>query len=209
MLDEQIIPVVSDGATGADAVVAYAWNPNGNVIKNGSGTLTAQGDLYKGGVKQTSGVTYLWYKLIGGVWTALTSAFTGYNTATLTIPASEITGTTSYKVRMTYSGQNYEDVVTVVDQTDPIQAVLVSAEGTIFKNGEGTKNVTAKLYQNAAEIDSAGTAYDYKWFWRNEAGAVDANFGGTGINFKTGKTIQLTSDKVVNIGNLVLEVWSK
>lgn len=212
MLDEQVIPVVKDGATGAAgaaAVTAYVWTPNGSTIKNGSGTLTAQADLYVGSTKQTSGVTYLWYKFVSGVWTALTSAYTGYNTATLTITADKIESASSFKCVMTYASKTYEDVVTVADQTDPIQAVPISAEGTVFKNGVGTKNVTGKLYQSGAEIDVAGTIYDYKWFMRDEAGAIDPNFGGVGINSMTGKTIVVDSAKVTNIGNLVLEVWTK
>lgn len=201
------------GADGQNSVMAYVWTPNGNIIKNSVGTLTAQCDVYNGTTKVTSGVTYKWYKLVSGSWTQLTSTTnygtTGYTTATLTIPASAIESTSSFKCVATYGGKNYEDVATVVDQTDPIQAVLIAAEGTVFKNGVGTKNVTAKLYQAGSEVDSGGTTYDYKWYMRNAAGTVDPDFGGTGINFKTGKTISVPASQVTNIGNLVIEVWTK
>ncbi|UUV46977.1 hypothetical protein [Bacillus phage vB_BanS-Thrax5] len=64
LLDEQIIPVVSDGSNGADgndAVTAVVWTPDGNVLRNSNGTLTAKADLYKGAGIVSSGLSYKWY----------------------------------------------------------------------------------------------------------------------------------------------------
>ena len=48
MLDEQIIPIVRDGATGIDSVYLNIWTPNGDTIRNGNANLDIQADLYKG-----------------------------------------------------------------------------------------------------------------------------------------------------------------
>lgn len=53
--------------------------------------------------KPTSGVTYLWQKLVSGEWTNLTSDYTGYNTATLTTVSSTDAGIT-FRCAITYSG---------------------------------------------------------------------------------------------------------
>lgn len=198
------------GADGKNSVITYCWTPNGSVIKNGSGTLTAQCDVYDGTTKITSGVTYQWYKLVSGTWTKLDSTTnfgtTGYTTSTLTIPAGAIDSASSFKCVATYNSKTYEDVVSVADQTDPIQVVPIALEGNMFKNGEGTKNVTAKLYRNGAEIDSGGTLYTYKWYKRDKDGAIDPNFGGTGVNYKTGKTITFTSSEIYQIASLICEI---
>lgn len=63
LLDEQTIPVVADGSNGADgvdAVTAVVWTPDGNVLRNSTGTLTAKADLYKG-TGTVAGTNYKWY----------------------------------------------------------------------------------------------------------------------------------------------------
>jgi len=64
LLDEQQINVVSDGSNGTDgvdSVTAVVWTPDGNVLRNSTGTLTAKADLYKGTGAVSSGLSYKWY----------------------------------------------------------------------------------------------------------------------------------------------------
>jgi hypothetical protein len=219
LLDEQIIPVVSDGATGAagaDAITAVVWTPDGNVVRNQSGSLKAQCDLYKGGTKQTSGVTYQWFvqdpnqttDVGGGVgWKKLDSAYnlgtSGYTTSTLTIPASAIPSVESFKCVATYNSTGYSDVCTVSDVSDPIQVVITGT--SVFKNGQGSTTLTAKLYQAGVEIDSAGNSgYTYTWSLYDYNNTKSTTFGGTGT--KTGKTITVDANDVNVRGNIVCEV---
>ncbi len=63
--------------------------------------------------KPTSGVTYLWQKLVTGTWTNLTSSYTGYNTATLTTVSGADAGV-SFRCAITYSGATvYTNAVTM------------------------------------------------------------------------------------------------
>lgn len=167
LLDQFVIPIITDGA---NSVYAVCWTPNGNTIRNKSGNVTAECDIYSGGVIQATGVTYQWAQLITGTWTNLTSAVTGYNGQTLTITPSLVTGTSSFKCTATYGGQSYYDVVTISDLTDPIVVTITSDTGTVFKNGVGTKNVTAHVYQNGTEIDTLGNAYAYYWSLTDQSG---------------------------------------
>lgn len=220
-LDEQTIPVVSDGTDGTNgtngqnSIVAYVWTPEGNVVKNGGGTVKAQCDVYNGTAQVTSGVTYQWYRYKAGLadqgagigWEKLTSTVnygcTNYTTATMTIPASAVESMTSFICVATYNSKTYKDVATIIDQSDPIQLVIFSPEGTVFKNGQGEKNPVAKVFQGGVEIDVSGTIYDYKWSLRKADGTVDATFA------MIGKTIKVTPDKVDNIGNLICDLWTK
>ena len=213
------------GAAGQDAVFVTAWAPDGNLFKNNSaGTLTAQSDVYKGSTLQTTGVTYEWFvqdskaadEGAGAGWKKITTTnqaslgVTGaVNASKLTITADAVLNVTSFKSKATFSSKAYYDTVTFIDQTDPIQVTVISSNGEIFKNGQITTKLTAKLFQNAAEIDEAGTAYVYKWYRRDKDGNQDANFGGTGIAFKTGKSIDVTNAMVTQRATFVVEIESK
>jgi hypothetical protein len=41
--------------------------------------------------------------------------------------------------------------------------VIVSSRGGYFRNGNGTTNLTAKLFRAGVEIDVNGTEYEYEW----------------------------------------------
>lgn len=191
---------------GGGVTIASVTTPSGNVFKNNAGTnLTAQCDLLRATGIDSSGNAYLWYKLVSGTWTALTSAYTGYNTATLTIKSTDVDGLAMFKCTVTDNdatsptqGQTFSDTCTIIDTTDPIQVVVASSNGDVLKNGAGSTTLTAKLYQAGAEIDSAGTGYTYTWSKVDKDGVADANFGGVGVATKTGKTLTV-GDADVNI----------
>ncbi|AYP68263.1 tail protein [Bacillus phage vB_BcoS-136] len=218
LLDEAIIPIVSDGNRGADgadgvnAVVGVVTTPNGNVIKNDNGTLTAYMTVYNGSAEQTSGVTYQWYAKDpsvstnqgGGIgWRKLDSAntnggTTGWTTRTLTIPSTAIASLESYKCIAQYGGRAYEDTCTVMDVTDPIQITIIGT--SIFKNGEGSNSYTARLFREGVEIDSDGTGYVYTWSLYLSNGNKSGTFS------KTGKSITVASSDFVARANLVCEI---
>lgn len=50
------------------------------------------------------------------------------------------------------------DVATFIDNSDPIQIVITSTGGDVFKNGQGSTVLTAVCYQAGAEIDSEGNS---------------------------------------------------
>jgi hypothetical protein len=226
LLDTEIIPIVSDGATGAtgsagqDAVVAVVWTPDGNTLRNSSGTLTAQCDVYKGSSLLTSGVTFKWYLQDGTAttasggdadggngWRLLNATFnagvTGYATSKITIPAGAIQSVTSFKCVATYSAKTYSDVCTIVDVTDPI-VVSVIGSGT-FKNGQGTSTFSAKLYQQGNEIDTDGSKYTYVW------SIYDSTNVKTTPKYSTtsGKTVTIDARDIQGRASLICEVSPK
>jgi len=204
---------VSSGSGIADAV---AMCPNGNVFKNGSiASLIATCDLWRGSIVDTSSVSYQWYVMDGSVatsqgggigWKRLVNAenlYAGVTTRQLTVYASSVLSVAVYKcvVKDTDStsnsyNQEFYDTVTFTDLSDPVQAIIVSTGGDTFKNGNGSTQLTCRLFQAGVEIDSSGTMYTYKWYKYNKSSTLITDFGGTGINFKTGKSLSVGSSDV-------------
>ena len=94
------------------------------------------------------------------------------------------------------TGTVVSGIVTLLDYTDPLTCTVDSTAGSIFKNGSGTTTLTCRVFQSGAEIDTAGTTYIYKWSQRDQNGVLNANFGGTGIQYKTGKTISVVASDI-------------
>mgnify|MGYP001006317595 CR=1 FL=1 len=215
LLDEEIIRVVTDGSDGVNSVVATVWTPDGNTIKNSSGTLTAQIDVFSGASKVTPSA-FKWYIQDpsatttsggdtdgGNGWRLLNATYnagvTGYTTAKITIPSSAISSVESFMCVATYSGNKYRDVCTVIDTQDPI-AVVITGLNT-FKNGQGSSEFTARLYRNGAEIDSGGTEFAYTWSLYNSDNTLNTAFGSP-----TGKKITVNATSVDVRANLICEV---
>ncbi len=197
---------VVNGGGIADAV---AYCPDGNIFKNGSvDSLTAECYLWRGSVIDTTLVTYQWYQQDstvvtdqgGGIgWKKLintASVITGVTTNVITVFDAAVVNYAVFKCIIkdtdsasnTYN-QNFVDTVSMVDQSDTIQITVTSTGGDVFKNGVGSTILTAKVYQAGAEIDSSGTKYTYKWYKYDKNATLVTNWGGTGINYKTGKTL--------------------
>lgn len=203
---------VVNGGGIADAV---AWCPDGNIFKNGAvNTLKAAVDLWRGSVTDGTLVTYQWYVQdpaitsasgalydagAGAGWRKLSdvaNSVTGTATREMTVYDSFVANYAVFKVQVkdTDSGSNtynqfFYDTVTIVDQSDAMQITITSTGGDVFKNGVGSTTLTAKVFQAGSELDAAGTTYTYKWYKYNKDGVIDANFGGAGINYKSGKTL--------------------
>lgn len=197
---------VVNGSGIADAV---AWAPEGNVFKNGNVTsLIAACDLWRGSVIDSSNVSYQWYLQNpssttdqgGGVgWQKLTDTTNRYQGATstrLTIYSDAVQGFAVVKcivkdldqTSSTYN-KTFMDTVTFADQSDPIQVSITSTGGNVFKNGVGQTMLSALLFQAGEEVDKQGTKYTYKWYKYRSNGTLEQDFGGTGISFKTGKSL--------------------
>jgi hypothetical protein len=66
------------------------------------------------GEAPTSGITYLWQKLVTTTWTDLTNAYTGYNEATLTVDDDGADAGMSFRCKIMYgSGHAFTNVITI------------------------------------------------------------------------------------------------
>ena len=199
---------------GGGIVDLLVTTPQGNVFKNTEvATLTAKAELWRGSTVDTTNVTYKWAMMDSSVtasssagydadfgigWKKLTDTagkYTGTATAALTLYAAAVDSYAVVKcmAKDTDSASNtynskFFDVATFIDNSDPIQVVITSTGGDVFKNGQGSTTLTAVCYQAGAEIDSAGNG-TYTWTKYNKDGAVDTSWGTSGS--KTGKTLSV------------------
>lgn len=200
---------VINGSGIADLVVT---TPNGNVFKNAEvASLIAQADLWRGSTIDTDGVTYKWAIMdssitnssegydadFGTGWKKLNNtegSYTGCNTNTLTVYASVVYSYAVAKcIAIDADGVKYQDTASFIDISDPLQVVITSTGGDIFKNGEGTSTLTAHVYRGSNEIDTAGNG-TYTWTKYNKNSEVDTSWGTSG--HKTGKTLSVGTDDV-------------
>ena len=97
----------------------------------------------------------------------------------------------------------FTDVATFIDNSDPVQVVITSTGGDVFKNGQGSTTLTACVYQAGAEIDTDGKG-TYTWTKYNKDGAVDTSWGTSGK--KTGKTLSVSSSDVATKATFMVVV---
>lgn len=197
---------------GGGIVDLLVTTPNGNVFKNTEVTsLTAKAELWRGSTIDSTKVSYIWGMMDASVtatgsagydaslglgWRKLTDTagkYTGCATGTLTVFAAAVDSYAVFKcvAKDTDSASNtynktFTDVATFIDNSDPIQVIVTSTGGDVFKNGQGSTTLTAVCYQAGAEIDSAGQG-TYTWTKYDKDGAIDTAWGTNGS--KTGKTL--------------------
>jgi len=154
-------------SNGTSVVIARVWSENGEQFKNKSTptNITLKSELIRGVTTDTSKLTYQWQQLLEGLWTNITSATSsGYN-----ITAASVTGSAQFRCNIkdtdsssdTYNKTFTSNGITILDLTDPYQAVINSSEGAFLKNGSGSTILTCNVYQNGAEVTSGLT---YKWY---------------------------------------------
>ena len=197
--------------------------PAGNVFKNGSvGSLTAKAELWRGSTVDTTNVSYQWYKQDASItadqgggtgWRKLSNAanqFAGVTAATLTVYASQVDSYATFKcvakdtdsASATYN-KSFADTASFVDLSDPYQVIISSTGGDVFKNGEGSTTLTARVFQAGAELDSGG-ALSYVWTKYGADGTVDSAWGTGGT--KTGKTLSVGGADVSVKATFMVEV---
>lgn len=130
----------------------------------------------------------------------------------LTVTAAAVVNAQTFKVVCinksgTFNGSKSSGLCTLVDMSDPYSLMLDSSAGNIFKNRQGSTVLKARLYRNGEELDVNGTGKTYKWTKFDKNGVMDANFGGTGNAYKTGKSITVNATEVAAKANYKCEVW--
>ena len=117
LLDEQIIPVVTDGAVGTpgmDAVTFQIYSSNGYALSTNTPNVTLQTFAYVGDTAITAGATYQWYKYNTSGWASISGATNAY----LAISRDDVAFSQSYMCKMTFNGVEYTSVATIDDKND-------------------------------------------------------------------------------------------
>lgn len=207
---------VVNGSGITDLIVS---TPDGNVFKNNEvASLKAKAELWRGSVIDTTNVAYQWYMLDtsvetdqgGGIgYRKLTDSagnYTGTTTATITLYANAVDSYTTLKcvAKDTDSASNtynesFVDTASFIDNSDPLQVIIQSSGGDVFKNSVGSTVLTAKCYQGGEEVDTEG-AGTYVWSKYDKDGEKVTAFK------KTGKTLSVGSADVATKATFIVEV---
>ena len=203
---------------GTSFVVAHAYTPNGDTFKNGTSvsTITIKAELIRGTTHDTSDVTYLWQKLntSTGNYDDLTSAYSGYNTDTLTPTAAQVDSLAIYRCKITDTALSpavvyYSEGISIYDVTDPYQAIIESTTGSYFKGDTQTTILICRVFHNGAEIDDTGGNLTYTWTATDKDGNAISAFNTsppyTAVTWR-GKSIASSTHKAVNIANNLVDV---
>lgn len=210
---------LSRAVNGGGITALMVTTPNGNLFKNGEvASLIAKAELWRSSTIDTTNVAYQWYKMDSSVstdqgggtgWLKLAETankYTGVATNTMSIYPDAIDGYAVFKCIAkdtdansgTYN-QTFADSVAFIDQSDPIQVIIQSTGGDVFKNGVGSTVLTAKVYQAGEEIDTAGNG-TYAWSKYDKDGNKVTAFS------KTGKTLSVGSADVSAKATFIVEV---
>lgn len=220
------------------AVIANMYAPEGDFFRNNTpSSLKINADLYKDGSLSSGSRKYKWFASdsslgtsqdsdAGVGWRKITAttgtkgavANYGFDVETtaqgvLTVYPDAVVNSQTFLVVITdnsggTAGTKVKQYLTLKDLDDPIMVVVDSTDGNILKNGAGSTTLTARLWRNGEEIDLGGTGYTYNWYkWQDNE--LVKGFGGTGIDFKTGKTLAVGSKDVNVKTTFKVEVESK
>lgn len=141
----------SDGTNGINAVFLQLGTPNGgNIIENGSGTVSIVATLLDGATDVTSSATYIWKKFENGSYNTIS----GQTSSSLTVTSAMVDGYASFQCIAHYNNNDYKQYLSVIDKQDPIQVTLLSSVGDKLVNGNGVGALYALVYRNGQEIDA-------------------------------------------------------
>lgn len=152
------------------------------------GTCQVKAGLYRNdGNRDTSNVSYKWFKIVGGSEVAVVSGFSNNgdvignyvfkddagavvsaptdfsNASQLVINEKSVAEKALYKVTVkdTRTGNTYSKTFDVYDKSDPYDLKIELSGGNIFKNGEGTKTAKPVVSRGTSIIDVS--SWTFKW----------------------------------------------
>lgn len=157
-------------SNGTSVVIAYA-NSTGDRFKNGMepSYIDLSASLMRGTSFDNTAISYQWQKLIGDVWTDISGA----TISTYRVLPSTVDGSSQFRCKIIdndISSDTYNEIfltngLTILDFTDPYTVEIIPISGSgIIKNGSGSVELKANVYQNGVEVDADGSAFSYRWY---------------------------------------------
>jgi hypothetical protein len=176
----EIVITLSRVANGTSFVVARAYATGGSQFKNSApSSLSVKAELIRGTTQDETNLSHQWKKSVNGTtWENVAGA----TSATLSVTAAMVDSFAMFKCSIldtdatsdTYNQSYDTEAVSILDVTDPYQAVIESTAGTYFKNGTGSTVLICRVYQNGEETDATGTILTYTWTKTDKDGSAVA-----------------------------------
>ena len=198
--------------TAGSNITADITYPNGTTFyKSEISSLKLTCTMYRGGVADSTNVTYQWYqKSASGTWTRLTSTnagtMTGYTTKTLTIYPADVLNFEQFKCICTdtdtssptyQAGNRTCEAVSqvIVDLTDTYTIEIDAPAGNVLSSGATSCTLTANVKQGVEYVaDSFYTNATFTWSKADKTGAADTTWGTNGT--KTGRSITVNRSEI-------------
>lgn len=191
-------------ANGTSFVVARAYAVGGSQFKNNlPASLAIKAELIRGTTNDTTDLTYTWEKSTNGTTWASVS---GQTSATLSVTPAMVDSFAMFRCTIkdtdatsdTYNQTFTTEGISILDVSDPYQAVIQSTAGNYFKNETGSTILICKVYQNGAEVDATGTTLTYTWTKTDKDGNAVADFSPTAT---THGSIVATKKKAISVSH--------
>lgn len=205
----EIVCTFSKVANGTSFVVARAYAVSGSQFKNSQpSSLTLKAELIRGTTPDTTNLTYTWEKSTNGTtWAPLS----GKTTAEIQITPADVDSFAMFHCKIkdtdatsdTYNQTFTTEGVSILDVSDPYQAVIESTAGNFFKNETGSTILICRVYQNGSEIDPTGSSLKYTWTKTDKDGNPDESFVPTGT---TSGSIVAANKKAISISHDQVDV---
>lgn len=204
----EIVVTFARVINGTSTVIARAYAVNGNQFKNNlPSSLTIKAELIRGASGDTTDLTYKWEKSTNGTTWA---TFTG-TSSTISVQPKDVDSFAMFRCTIkdtdanseTYNKEFTTEGVSILDVSDPLQAVILSTAGSYFKNETGSTILYCKLYLDGKEVDTTGTEYTYTWTKTDKDGNADSDFT---PNATTYGSIVETKKKAISLSHTDVDV---
>lgn len=160
-------PVTLSPYNGADYARVTIFSPDGKnfTINDKGGSCILKALTTKGGVEVTAGLTYQWYKITSGAFTAISGA----TSQTLTVQEQDVDTYGMYKVIVKENGVELgHDIQQVMDASDPYDIII----GSKIYKGSGSEESTNDLTLNDEMPDSAYLLFTCYFVKRGQTTAI-------------------------------------
>ncbi len=193
---------------GTPMTIAVITTLDGNQFKNGEPeSLRIKAELLRGVTLDTTDLKYKWQTTTNGEWGDMNVAT---DKDTITITKQDVPSFAMFRciitdddaASTTYNKPYTSDAVSILDMSDPYQAVIESTAGQFFKNKSGSTILICRVYQNGKEVDAKGEELTYTWTKTDSSGTA-VSFTPTGVTYGTivsanKKAISVSADKDVD-----------
>lgn len=206
----EIAVTLSRVANGTSFVVARAYSTDGSQFKNSTpSSLKIKAELIRGTTADTTNLAYTWEKSTNGTtWATVTGS-----TNVLSVTPAMVDSFAMFRciIKDTDSssdtnGQSFTtEGVSILDVSDPYQAVIESTAGNFFKNNTGSTVLICRVYQNGVEVDPTGVSLTYTWTKTNKDGTSEKTFSPTGV---ASGSIVATKKKAISISHTDVDIKS-
>ena len=210
-------------STAQASYTADLYSTTGEIIVDGlPARVTLMSDLYKLGTLSSDSRRYklfaqdpkvtdtsnAGYDADGGLgWRSIYKSTDNYELSSdfnasvskslsITIDPKAVINIQTYKLLIITDDNTSTKYVTLRNMDSTMSVVITTQTGFLLSSDQESTTLIARLYSRGKEVDTDGSEYIYKWYAYNQDASLLPNFGGTGVNYRSGKEIIIARDEI-------------